>query len=63
MAHADGAGVASLVLHHDLGKKIPIRECLEHLYEYPLYEMSYPEEPGVLRIVRGYLLTEAMILK
>ena len=26
-----------------------------------LYEMSYPEVPGLLRIVRGYILTEAMI--
>ena len=29
--------------------------------EYPLYEMSYPEVTAVLRIVRGYLLTEAMM--
>ena len=28
-----------------------------------LFEMSYPELPGVLRIVRGYILTEAYDLQ
>ena len=30
---------------------------------YPLYEMPYPQVPGVLRVVRGCLQTEAMICR
>ena len=36
-------------------KRYPIWEFLEYYMSTCLYEMSYPEEPGVLRIVRGYL--------
>ena len=47
---------------HDLGYNIPDLGGLWGTYlSTRLYESRYPEVPGVLRIARGYILTEAMI--
>ena len=55
------AGAPSLDSDHDLGQNIPdLGELWGTTLSNRIYEGRLPEVPGVLRIVRGYLLTEAM---
>ena len=53
--------VACSATTHDLGENIPgLGGCWGTTLSTRLYERRWPEVPGVLKIARGYLLTEAM---